>query len=105
MRQSRIRRNQNTVRAKTATMKMGPVSSTLLLALIICLMGLLYLAQITKTSNFGYEINGLKQERAELLEENEYLKVEAARLQALDRVKASEVAKKLSEPQQVDYAN
>lgn len=88
-------RNQNTasLRAKEATL--GPISNTIILIVLACLLGLLYLTQVTKTNAFGYRINELEQQQSTLRSEHDELQVASARLQALDRVKNSHVAKGL----------
>ncbi len=98
-----MRRNQNSVRYTTRTQALGPISNTLMLALILVVIGLLYLTQITKTNAFGYQINDLRNKKAELVKENQSLQVEAARLESLARIKNSKVAKQLTEPSQVYY--
>lgn len=105
MRQTRLHtRNQNTVRTKTATHGFGPISNTIILAIIISLLGLLYLTQITKQTTYGYEVNALETQKTELVSEQQSLQVEAARLQAIDRVKNSKVAKQLVEPSSIEFA-
>lgn len=64
---------------------------------------MLYLTQITKQTRYGYEVNALETQKTELINQQESLKVEAARLQALDRVKNSKVAKQLNTPEKVEY--
>lgn len=107
MRQSRttMRRNQNTIRfnGSSAEKTLGPISNTILLAVIISFMGLLYLTQITKTSSFGYTVDNLQKEKSALIEEQQSLEVEAARLQALERIENSEVAKSLTTPENVEF--
>jgi len=98
------RRNQNIVRFKP-TKKLGPVTHTVLVALILAVLGLIYLTQITKTSTYGYEINDLNNEKEQLLSEQRDLQVETARLQALERVSQSDVAAKLNSPAQTDFAH
>lgn len=98
-----MRRGQNTVRFDASKPGLGPVSHTIILALILAVIGLLYLTQITKTSAYGYEVSALNERKQELIEENEALTVESARLQALERVKNSDVAKKLGNPQSTDF--
>lgn len=100
-----MRRNQNAVRYKSVKSGLGPISETLILALIVCMFGLMYLTQITKTSKYGLEIGDLRAKQETLEETNQALKVEAARLQSLDRIKKSEVAKELVEIEDVSYAN
>ncbi|RTK94388.1 hypothetical protein EKI60_03335 [Candidatus Saccharibacteria bacterium] len=87
--------NQNTTsfRAKEATL--GPISNTIILIVLACVLGLLYLTQVTKTNAYGYKINALTAQSTELQQEHDELEVAAARLQALERVKSSQVAKQL----------
>lgn len=89
------RRHQNTVTFKEGVRTLGPVSNSVVLIVLACLIGLLYLAQVTKTSSLGYTINGLSEKQTSLSNEKAGLEVTAARLQSLDRVAASEAAKKL----------
>lgn len=64
----------------------------------------MYLTQITKQTSYGYEVNALETQKTELLGEQESLEVEAARLQALERVRESKVARDLVEPSSVEFA-
>lgn len=89
------RRHQNTVSFKAGVKTLGPVSNGVVLIALACLIGLLYLAQVTKTSSLGYTINGLSQKQTQLKNEKAGLEVTAARLQSLDRIAGSEAAKKL----------
>ncbi len=98
-----MRRNKNAVQFNKAKSGLGPVSNTLTLALILCLLGLMYLTQITKQTRYGYEVNTLETQKTELISEQESLEVEAARLQALERVQNSKVAKQLTEPASVEF--
>ena len=88
-------RNQNTTRFRANERTLGPISNTIMLIILACLLGLLYLTQVTKTNAYGYQINGLQQQQDKLKDENAELQVSAARLQALDRVKNSDVAKSM----------
>ncbi len=65
---------------------MGPATTSLLLAVIIGVLALLYLTQITKTSVYGYQVNNLSSERKELLARGQELQVEAARLQSIANI-------------------
>jgi cell division protein FtsL len=102
--QRALRRNQNTVRFKMPV-SLGPVTHTVLIALMLAVLGLVYLTQITKTSTFGYQMNDLTSQKDQLASENSDLQVETARLQALERVQQSNVAKAMTTPAQTDYAN
>lgn len=105
VRQRSWRRNQNTQRFQNYEKSFGPVSNALMMAILICVLGLLYLTQVTKTSSYGYKISDLTAKKAQLEDENKALQVEAARLQALERVKNSDVAKNLTPPASVTYTN
>ncbi len=90
-----MRRNQNTTTFKAKENAIGPVSNTIILIVLACLLGLLYLTQVTKTNAFGYRINALNEQQQSLQQEHDELEVASARLQAVDRVKASEPANQL----------
>lgn len=89
------RKNRNVVSFASRVQTLGPVSNTIILIALACLIGLLYLTQVTKTNSYGYSINSLQQEQIKLKDKKADLEVSAARLQSLDRVSASETAKKL----------
>ncbi len=90
-----VRRNQNSVNFKETAKTLGPVSNTIILLALACLIGLLYLTQVTKTNSYGYTINSLQQQQSELQGQKADLEVAAARLQSLERVANSNVAKSL----------
>ena len=89
------RRNQNSVAFVETARTLGPVSNTIILIVLACLIGLLYLTQVTKTNSYGYIINNLQQQQSQLQSQHSDLEVSSARLQSLDRVAASQVAKNL----------
>ena len=88
-------RNQNSVAFQTKAFALGPVSNTITLIVLACLLGLLYLTQVTKTNAYGYEINSLQQKSAQLKSQHADLEVASARLQSMNRVQESAVAKNL----------
>lgn len=88
-------RNQNTVSLREATKAFGPISNSIILIVLACLLGLLYLTQVTKTNAYGYQINGLQQHQTSLKTQNADLQVASARLQSLARVQNSAEAKAL----------
>lgn len=90
-----VRQNQNSVSFVSKTKTLGPVTNTMILIVLACLLGLLYLTQVTKTSSYGYTINSLQEQQTQLQDQQANLKVTAARLQSLDKVAASSAAKKL----------
>ena len=88
-------RNQNTVSVHQAVRTVGPVSNTIILIVLTCILGLLYLTQVTKTNSYGYQINKLKEDQAQLKSQKTDLEIKAARLQSFERVASSEAAKDL----------
>lgn len=90
-----LRRNQNSVTFAKRGRILGPISNSVILLVLACLIGLLYLTQVTKTNSYGYTINNLQQEQAQLKSQKADLEVTSARLQSLDRVASSSVAKDL----------
>ncbi len=89
-------RNQNTTSFRGSENALGPVSNTIMLIVLACLLGLLYLTQVTKTNAYSYRINELQKRHEQLQSEHTELEVASARLQALERVKNSEQAKSLA---------
>ena len=88
-------RNQNTTSFRVQERTLGPISNTILLVILACLLGLLYLTQVTKTNAYGYKINDLQKQQTQLADEHAQLAVAAARLQSLERVKNSDIAKNM----------
>lgn len=88
-------KNQNAVTFKPSDRRLGPISNTVALIVLACLLGLLYLTQVTKTNAFGYTIDSLQQQQTELKAEHDDLQIASARLQSLDRVAQSDPAKQL----------
>lgn len=88
-------RHQNAVSLRESAKTIGPVSNTILLIILSCLLGLLYLTQVTKTNASGYKIDGLQKQHTQLEKEHEQLELSAARLQSLDRVASSPAAQGL----------
>ena len=88
-------RNQNSVSFAAQARTLGPISNTITLIVLACLLGLLYLTQVTKTNAYGYQINSMQQKQASLKSEHDDLEVASARLQALSRVRDSAPAKNL----------
>lgn len=72
--------------------------------LFTALLGMIYLTQLSKTGSFSYEINKINRQKTELAAQRDNLKVENARLQSLNTIKNSEVAKQMTAPASTDYA-
>jgi hypothetical protein len=88
-------KNQNTTTFRVQEERLGPVSNTIMLIILACLFGLLYLTQVTKTNAYSYEISALQSQAEKLKNEHAELEVASARLQALERAKNSEANKSL----------
>lgn len=88
-------RHQNAVSFNEQARTLGPISNAIILVVLGCLLGLLYLTQVTKTNANGYTIDGLQKQHTSLQKEHEELELAAARLQSLDRVANSPSAQGL----------
>ncbi len=92
------RRNQNTVRHSFSSKQFGPVAHTVVVVMLLCVMGLMYLAQINKTNAYTYPINDLQTKKESLLQERQQLQIEAARLGSLATIQNSTVAQAMTTP-------
>ena len=101
-RQSNWNRNQNTTRF-ASNVKLGPVTHTVLVALMITVLGLIYLTQATRATAYDYEAQKLDDKIAELSNQQTDLEVENARLTALKSVENSNVARNMTSPSQTHY--
>jgi hypothetical protein len=88
-------RGSNTQPFRSQEKALGPISNTIILIVLALVLGLLYLAQVTKTNAHGYQINSLREEQTKLNAEHDDLAVASARLQSVERVQNSDVAKGL----------
>ena len=86
---------QNSARMRSDERTLGPISNTVILIVLACLVGLLYLTQVTKTNALSYKINDLQSQQSSLKSEHDDLEVSSARLQSVERVKNSKVASAL----------
>ncbi|MBI4101279.1 hypothetical protein HY441_02290 [Candidatus Microgenomates bacterium] len=103
-RRSILRRNRS-LPARPLVGAMGPVTTTLLLAIIIGVLALLYLTQITKTSVYGYQVSNLTQERKQLSQRSQELQVEAARLQSIANISQRRAVGSLQPEQNPQFIN
>ena len=95
-------RNQNTV-AFASAVKLGPVTHTVLVALMITVLGLIYLTQATRATGYDYEAQKIDTKIADLTSKKTDLEVENARLTALETVRNSTVAREMTSPAATDY--
>jgi cell division protein FtsL len=101
-RQRNWSRNQNNV-AFVSAIKLGPVTHTVLVALMITVLGLIYLTQATRATNFDYATQTIDSQIADLNTQKNDLQIENARLTALETVKNSSVASTMTTPASTDY--
>lgn len=102
-RQQNWSRNQNTV-AFASNIKLGPVAHTVLVALMITVLGLIYLTQATRATGYDYATQKIDSQIAELNTQKNDLQIENARLTALETVKNSSVASTMTTPSTTEYA-
>lgn len=76
---------------------------TILVALMILILGLIYLTQASGSAAYDYQASELDQRINELATKKADLEVENARLGALETVKNSEVARAMTEPSSTEY--
>lgn len=100
--QSSWNRNQNTV-AFVSSVKLGPVAHTVLVALMITVLGLIYLTQATRATGYDYEAQKIDSQIAELTTKKSDLEVENARLTALENISESSVAREMTTPESTEY--
>ncbi len=101
-RQQNWSRNQNTTRFVTSV-KLGPVAHTVLIALMITVLGLIYLTQATRTTSYDYQSQKIDSQIADLNTQKSDLQVENARLTALQTTKDSSVAQAMTAPASTAY--
>jgi len=95
-------RNQNVTRFQS-NIKLGPVAHIVLVALMVVVLGLIYLTQATKTTSYDYQADNIDSQIASLSDQKSDLEVENARLQSLQNVKNSDVAKSMTTPVDTNY--
>lgn len=104
MRRSRtMSRNTNSV-SYVSAVKLGPVTHTVLVALMITVLGLIYLTQATKATSYDYATSAIDNKIAELSIQKGDLEVENAKLTALETIQKSSVAAAMTQPKTTDYA-
>lgn len=101
-RQQNWGRNQNTTRFKSSV-KLGPVAHTVLVALMITVLGLIYLTQATKATSYSYEIDRIDRKISDLSVKKDDLEIENARLTSLNTTKNSSVAREMTTPSDVTH--
>lgn len=97
-------RNYNSV-AFAPSIKLGPVTHTVLVALMITVLGLIYLTQATRATSYDYAAQQIDSKIADLTVQKDDLEIENAKLNSLASAKNSTVASTMTQPSQTSYAN
>ena len=95
-------RNYNSV-SHVSAIKLGPVTHTVLVALMVTVLGLIYLTQAASATNYDYKVQEVDAKIAELNNEKADLEIENARLTALENVRNSSVARQMTPPAETNY--
>ena len=103
-RQQNWSRNQNTV-AFVSSIKLGPVAHTALVALMITVLGLIYLTQATRATSYDYQSQSIDNQIASLNTQENNLQVENARLTSLQTIKSSSAATTMTKPVSTQYVS
>jgi hypothetical protein len=82
----------------------GPVSVQFVLVLVGTLVGLFYLVQSNQVSTDSLQLKELEAKKAAIVEENERLSIEAARLQSVQQIKKSADEQKLTKTDRAAFA-
>lgn len=95
-------RNKNTVRH--AAKPLGSISHALIVGLLVLIVGLIYVAQGTRATNYDYELSAVDDQISELQTKKEDLAAEKARLTSVAATESSEVAATMSDANVSGYA-
>jgi Flp pilus assembly protein CpaB len=96
-RQNYNQKNKNVISFHKRAKTLGPVSNTVILIVLACLLGLIYLTQVVKTNTYGAQLYASQQQQTQLESQYTNLQVSSAQLQSLDRVQNNQVSKNLSQ--------
>ena len=95
-------RNRNTVRHTSR--RLGTVSFSMVIGVLVLIVGLIYVAQGTKATAYDYELSNMEAEINALTAQKEDLAVERARLTAIATSEQSAVAMNMAEASVSGYA-
>lgn len=95
-------RNYNSV-SYASVVKLGPVAHTILIALMITVLGLIYLTQATRATSYDYQAQEIENQIAELAVQKGDLEVENARLTAIQTVADSSTVAAMTQPESTSY--
>jgi len=79
----------NRTRAFGNSIKLGPVTLTIMTVGLVGILALFFIVSTTATSAEGFELHSLEQQAKELRDENQRLEVDLSKLRSLDRLEKS----------------
>ncbi len=94
-------RNHNTVRHTGKTL--GTMSNAMIVGLLVLIVGLIYVAQGTRATNYDYELSAIESEISDLQAKKEDLAVEKARLTSIANAEHSTVANNMETAEAAGY--
>lgn len=95
-------RNQN-ISAFESTIKLGPITSTLIIGLMVTVLGLIYLTQATQVTSYDYKMSQVDAQIDELNAKKNDLEIEKARLASIQTLTASTVAQNMVPASEIDH--
>ena len=95
-------RNQN-ILAYQSIVKLGPITNTIMIGLMITVLGLIYLTQAVRITTYDYESNQVDSLIAGLVAKKTDLEVEKARLTSLETLENSTVAQNMTPVSETNY--
>lgn len=95
-------RNRNTVRHTPKSL--GSVSHAVIVGILVLIVGLIYVTQGTKATDYDYEVSNIEKEISELESKKEDLAVEKARLTSISESSNNKVAVSMDEAKVSGYA-
>lgn len=96
-------RNRNTVRHMPKNL--GSITLMGIVALMVLIVGLIYVSQSTKATSYDYALSDTEMEISELTAEKEDLAVEKARLTSVAQTENSKVAQNMQDGEASGYVS
>lgn len=97
-------RNQN-IMAFQSSVKLGPVTTAIMIGLMLAILGVIYLTQASRVTSYDYKISQVDSKIAELTARKTDLEIEKARLASIQTLSNSTVAQGMVPAGEVNYSN
>ena len=85
------RNNQNQIRYGSRRLLIGPISNFIILLVLTCLLVIFYLAQVTKTNNYGYVLDEYVDSSNQFKQDYQELLIEESKLRSVTRFQGSQL--------------